>query len=262
MARRRSVRLGIIVPPSNTALEPIINAILVDLNNANQHVHFTARYSRFRVTTISADGSSNSQFEQPEMLGAASLLADANVDAIAWSGTSAGWLGIDRDRQLCAEIKRKFCTFASTSTLSLANIMHQSNSEVNRPLGLVTPYVPSLNEAIEANFSKEGITAVSGYRFLSLTSNHDIAEVDYQELTEMINQVLVKEDVSIITTFCTNLTAAPYASYWEAAHADRNLLILDSVSATVWGMLKHVGINQSQPALVRKWRKIFDISKL
>jgi len=89
------VRLGILTPSSNTVLEPVTSAILDDLPEV------TAHFARFRVTEIALSPSSVAQFDDEQILRAAELLADAKVDAIAWSGTSAAWLGFARDVALC-----------------------------------------------------------------------------------------------------------------------------------------------------------------
>src|SRR5271167_3421279 len=92
------VRLGILTPSSNTVLEPLIAAMLDDLPEV------TAHFARFRVTEIALSAASIAQFDDDEILRAAALLADAKVDAIAWSGTSSAWLGFARDVTLCERI--------------------------------------------------------------------------------------------------------------------------------------------------------------
>src|SRR6478752_79517 len=97
-SRAMRKRLGMITPSSNTVLEPATCAMLHGVDGV------TAHFSRFRVTEIALDAAALSQFDASVMLPAADLLADAKVDAIAWNGTSASWLGIGRDRSLCEGI--------------------------------------------------------------------------------------------------------------------------------------------------------------
>jgi len=54
-----------------------------------------------------------------------------------------------------------------------------------------------------------------------------------------------------ITTFCTNLRAAPLAATIEAA---TDIPLLDTVSTTVWGLLRAAG---ADPAAVRGWGRLF-----
>ncbi len=55
-----------------------------------------------------------------------------------------------------------------------------------------------------------------------------------------------------ITTFCTNLRAAPLAQQMEA---ELGIPLLDTVSTTVWGLLRAVGADPSQ---VKGWGQLFD----
>ena len=103
-----SKRLGMITPSSNSVLEPVTSSMTAGVTGV------TAHFSRFRVTEIALDTAALNQFDAAVMLPAADLLADAKVDAIAWNGTSASWLGVHRDISLCAAIT------ARTGAYSLA----------------------------------------------------------------------------------------------------------------------------------------------
>ena len=81
------VRLGVLTPSSNTALEPLTSAIVAGLPGVSAH------FSRFKVTEISLSPDALGQFDDSKILAAAELLADAKVDVIGWSGTAAGWKG-------------------------------------------------------------------------------------------------------------------------------------------------------------------------
>jgi maleate isomerase len=102
----KRIRIGILTPSSNTALEPLTCSLLASFNTQQSSYHITAHFSRFPVTTISLSPSGLAQFELAPILHAAELLAHAEVDIIGWSGTSAGWLGFDKDVTLCEEIEK------------------------------------------------------------------------------------------------------------------------------------------------------------
>ena len=124
------VLLGMLTPSSNTVLEPVCAAMLRDLPEASAH------FARFRVTSIALDERSLGQFEQEPMLEAASLLADARVRSVCWNGTSAGWLGLDAERALCAAIGERNGIPANSAVLALAELFRRTG--VAR-FGLVTP---------------------------------------------------------------------------------------------------------------------------
>src|ERR1700709_2634035 len=108
-------RLGMLTPSSNTALEPITNAMLA--GSADISVHF----GRFKVTEIALSEQALKQFDDSEILRAAELLAHAKVDVIAWNGTSASWLGLDRDERLCERITAATSIAARTPAVGLRN---------------------------------------------------------------------------------------------------------------------------------------------
>src|ERR1700759_886663 len=85
------IRLGMLTPSSNTALEPITSAMLAGLPGVSAH------FSRFKVTEIALSDQALAQFDTDNILRAAELLAHAKVDVIGWNGTSSGWLGFDTD---------------------------------------------------------------------------------------------------------------------------------------------------------------------
>lgn len=219
-----TIRLGVLTPSSNTALEPLTAALVSGLPNT------TAHFARFKVTEISLAAASTGQFDDSKILAAAELLADAKVDAIGWSGTSSGWLGFERDRVLCERIRQHTGVPATTAVLSLNDLLALRNV---RQLGLVTPYTSDVQERIVANYREIGVTVVAE-RHLGISVNHAFADVPPATLDRLIGEVCERRPQAV-TTFCTNLHAAPLARSVERAHG---IPLLDTVSTTVWGMLR------------------------
>ena len=102
-------RLGMLVPSSNTVLEPAVAKLLPADGSVTTHV------SRIGVVTISADERSLGQFTVGQFTAASTLLADAKVDLILWNGTAASWLGFDWDQQIIETIERQTMTRATTA---------------------------------------------------------------------------------------------------------------------------------------------------
>lgn len=72
-----------ITPSSKTAVELLTSRIFAPLGDT-----VTFHVTRIRVTRIALDDASVGQFADAHLLEAASLLADADMDVIAWNGTS------------------------------------------------------------------------------------------------------------------------------------------------------------------------------
>ena len=236
----RPIRIGVLTPSSNTALEPLTSAIAATVPGCSAH------FSRFTVTEIALSAQALGQFDDTKILAAAELLADARVDVIAWSGTAAGWLGFDADRHLVERIRARTGIVATTAVLALNELMAIAGV---RRLALVTPYTADVQERIVENYAREGIEVVAE-RHLDIRVNHDFALVEPTILHHLMREVAAARPQAI-STYCTNLRAAPLA---DAIEAELDIPLLDTVSTTVWGALRILGVDPSQ---VKGWGRLF-----
>ncbi len=234
------LRLGVLTPSSNTALEPLTSAMGAALPGCSAH------FSRFKVTEIALSEQALGQFDDSKILAAAELLADAKVDVIGWSGTSSGWLGFEADRRLVERIRERTGIVATTAVLALNELLALRG--VKR-LALVTPYTADVQQRIVANYAAIGIEVVAE-RHLGIRINHDFAQVEPQHLLALMREVAVARPEAI-TTFCTNLHAAPLA---EAVEAELDIPLLDTVSTTVWGALRACAADTTP---LRGWGRLF-----
>lgn len=236
----KRIRLGVLTPSSNTSLEPLTSAIVADVPGVSAH------FSRFTVTEISLKDQALGQFDDTKILEAAKLLADAHVDSIGWSGTSSGWLGFERDVQLCRRITEVTGIPATTSVLALNEILAKTGT---KKLGLATPYVPDVQARIVANYATLGVD-IPAEQHLGISVNFDFAEVTEDTLRSMIREV-AQSRPEAITTFCTNLRAAQLADELEA---ETGIPLYDTVSTVVWKQLRMAGIDTSD---IKGWGRLF-----
>ena len=233
---QRHIRIGILVPSSNTALEPLTQCIINAVNTPNQLI--TAHFARIPVIRIDLSDQSVGQFNSEVFLEAATLLIDAQVHVIGWSGTSSGWLGFQSDEELVGLIRSCLNVEATTSTLALNRALSAFGS---RTLGLVTPYTREVNKAILQNYASIDIEIpVNGERHLGITENAAIAGVDETTLDAMVQDVIEKVKPDAVTTFCTNLRAAQRVQHWEMLY---NVPVFDTVATVVWDCLRIVGVD-------------------
>jgi maleate isomerase len=236
----RPIRLGVLTPSSNTALEPLTSALAAAVPACSAH------FARFKVTEISLSQQALGQFDDSKILAAAELLADARVDVIAWSGTSSGWLGFDADRRLVERIRERTGIAATTAVLALNELLALGG--VQR-LALVTPYTADVQARIARHYREIGVEVVAE-RHLGICVNHDFALVEPLQLRGLMREVAA-ERPQAITTFCTNLRAAAMA---DVVEAELDIPLLDTVSTTVWGALRAAG---ADPSAVRGWGRLF-----
>ena len=240
ISRKDRKFLGMLTPSSNTTLEPVTSRMLAGLPEV------TAHYGRFRVTEIALGDRALGQFDFEPMLAAAELLADARCNSICWNGTSAGWLGFARDRDLCARIEQRTGVPASSSVLALEEIFRRTG--VSR-FGLVSPYTDDVQNAICANFRREGFECVAE-RHLDMRVNFAFSEVEPAAIVELVRDV-AKSRPQAITVLCTNMDGTSLAAGLER---ETGIPVYDSIATAVWGSLRAAGID---PGRVQGWGRLF-----
>ena len=236
-------RLGMITPSSNSVLEPVTCAMMANLDGV------TAHFSRFCVTEIALDAAALSQFDASLMLPAADLLADAKVDAIAWNGTSASWLGVGRDESLCAAIAERTGVPATTSTLACIDAIRAVGAA---RVGIVSPYTTDVQTRIARVWAEAGVTC-RAERHLELRDNFSFAEVPPATIASMIRAVAA-DGCDAAVVLCTNLDGAALATSLEA---ELGIAVLDSVAVTLWRTMALAGADCSR---LSDWGRIFRAS--
>lgn len=234
----RPHRIGMIVPSSNTCLEPQTYRILGGRTDVT--IHFT----RIPVTRIALDDSSNRQFDPAVMREAARLLATADVDVIAWNGTSGSWLGASHDRELVQEITEATGIPATTSTLAYLAAFSTFGTE---RIGLFTPYTEDVNQQVIAAYGNEGIKTID-HRALGLSDNESFARVTDDEMRPGSRELAAAAPDALVY-LCTNLYGANITAEIEEG---TGVAVLDSVAVTLWHALRLAGA----PLLDPHWGKL------
>jgi len=233
-------RMGVLTPSSNTVLEPLTSAMLADVPGTSAH------FGRFRVVKITLDEAGQDQFALTEPLKAAALLADARVGVIGWSGTSASWLGFDRDELLCNEIRTRHGIEACTAVLAINELLRRLG--LHR-FALVSPYTDDVQQRIIANYRAIGLDCVAEVH-ATRSDNFSFAELSVDEIRTMVREVARARPQAIVV-MCTNMRAALLAQELED---ELGVILVDSVAAFVWKALHLLG---APVATARRWGRIF-----
>lgn len=212
-------RLGMIIPSSNTVVERETPRLLPDDGSISVH------YGRFRVVKISDAPSSTDQFDLHAVVAAARLLADAEVELLLWNGTAASWIGFEYDNQLVAAIEAETQVPTTTAVRAINERLQQIKA---KRIGLVTPYVASLEADIVKNYRSIGIDVIAAAR-RGLTDNTAYARLSPAELSEMVREV-GREGPDAIVIMCTNMMGASVAGPLES---ELGIFVLDSVAVAV-----------------------------
>jgi len=228
------LRLGMLTPSSNTVLEPLTAAMLADLPGASAH------FARLRVVAIDLGAGSRAQFDLTPVLTAAELLADAKVQSICWNGTSGSWLGLEQDHALCAAITQRTGIPATTATLAL---MRAFGALGAKRIGLVTPYLAEVQQAIAARWAAQGLDCVAE-RHLEDPGNYSFAAHTEATVARLVREVAAARPEAI-AIHCTNFRGGGIAADLEA---ELGIPVLDSVAVSLWGAIGAAGADAGRLA--------------
>lgn len=232
------LRIGMLTPSANTALEPLTSAIVREVPNVSVH------YSRLHVMGSSLDPESDAQFTTEAFLRAAALLADARVDVIAWNGTSGSWMGLDWERALCEAIEAETGIRATGSTLAFFDAFAKFGI---KRYSLAVPYVQDHTEKIIETYAREGLDCVAS-EYLGFKTAAEIDAVPESTFRDQLASVAVPESEGIAVV-CTSVRAAPLVDEMEKI---LGIPIFDSIAVTAWKALEIAGV---EPKL-RRWGKL------
>jgi maleate isomerase len=226
------LRLGMIIPSSNTVVEQETSRMLSGI--AQVSVHF----ARFRLTAVSVADPAAAYYKSGLLLEAGKLLADARCHAICWNGSAGGLVGLDCDRQLCSDIEARTGIPATTSSLALVAAFRAT--EVKR-FGMATLNPPAMNVIIARNFAAEGFECVASTHRADIEDNFAMAEVGGDAIAGMVEQC-ARSRPQAITVFGTNTRGAPVVS---GAERRLGIPVYDTVALGLWGALRRAGVETS-----------------
>lgn len=230
--------IGWITPSANTVVERVTLGILRDFPEVSAHFS--------RTSVVGARDPFPTSYDFDDMLSAARLLGDANLDVVAWNGSKGGSLDFALDHQLVARIHELTGAKSTTSTLAIDEVFRADG--VTR-FALACPYIDAHRDRIVATFRREGYECVAA-RNVGLSDNYSFSQIQPDVIAGMLRDVAKSKPQAIIT-FCTNFPAAPLVA--EMEH-ELGIPIYDTVTMAVWGALRLAGVD-THPG--RAWGQVF-----
>lgn len=217
-------RVGLIVPSSNTVME-------VDLYRrlpAESTLH-TARMHLVETTP-----EAEATMLDEHLPTAVRDLASARPDVVVFGCTSAGAL---RGNEYEAELVRRMARETGAEAISVAASVREAiRRRGARRVGVVTPYVESLNDKIRESLESDGI-AVAAIHGLGIDENFEIASVDPEAIAEFAERSFGGEEIDLLFASCTNFRALDACAAIERALGvpaiTSNLAALEAVQAAI-----------------------------
>lgn len=218
------VRLGVITPSSNTNAEPATYRMLAELPWVSAHFSRFALPRQLDVTITAA-----------HLEPAALLLAEAEVDALAFHGTSGSWRGVEGDRELSTRLTET--TGIATTTATLATLAALEATAPGR-VGLAFPGTEEIGRQIVAEYARHGVEIARLSCAEDVATNAQIAALPRDRIEALLDGAC-GPGIDAVVAIGTNLRAAPLV---ETAERRNGVVVVDSAVAVVWQLLRMTGV--------------------
>ena len=221
----RAMRVGILVPSSNTVMEN-------DMHQGLAQDRFSVHTARMHLVETTPEAERTMVDETaPD---AAALLGTARPDVLVFGCTSAGSLaGLEGDRRL-AERLGEIAGCPGVGVISSA-VDALERRGVCR-LALLTPYVESLTASIARTLEEGGLEVVAAHG-LGIDDNIALADPTPDEIARIAAERFAGVDCDAVFVSCTNFRALEAAPAIEAALGrpvvTSNMAVIEAVERRV-----------------------------
>src|SRR5699024_6814423 len=148
----------------------------------------------------------------------------------------SGWLGFDRDKELCAKIEEETGIPATSSMLAQIEAFKEDNVKT---VNLVTPYIKEINDLIVEQYKNYCGIDVINVEGCGQTVNRSFSLVDSDRVEEMVKSV-ASSPADGISVVCTNFPAVYNVEYLEETY---DQTFYDSIAVVVWQAMRMVGVD-------------------
>jgi maleate isomerase len=213
-------RIGVIVPSSNTTVE-------TEFTNSLRGSRISLHTARIPLQDVTVEALSAMEKETEA---AATLLKDANVNAVVFACTSGSLIkGLGHDTAIAEKIHK----IVGRPVVVTATAVVQALNEIGaHNVSLATPYVEEINKK-EAKFLEENGFEVVNMKAFNLKRNLDIGQLTPNDTTVLARSAnSTFADALFIS--CTNLTTFGVLSNIEK---ELQKPVISSNSATLWASL-------------------------
>ncbi len=229
----RLVRIGQIVPSSNTTMETEIPAML---RAREQHYpeRFTFHSSRMRMQRVSAE---ELQAMNREGLRCAAELADARVDVMSTACLVAIMAqGPGYHRQVEEDFRRVVAeNGARCKVMTSAGALVQGLKRLGaKKISLMAPYMKPLTDKVAAYIENEGIEVLDRIAF-EIPDNLEVGRREPMRLLEDVKRLKTANADAVVLSACVQLQSLPAI---QAAEKMLGIPVTSTSVCTVRSMLE------------------------
>ncbi len=238
----RPLRIGQIVPSSNTTMETEIPAML-RAREAIRPERFTFHSSRMRMHRVTQE---ELEAMNRESLRCAAELADARVDVISTACLVAimamGPGQHHRTERELRDIARRNHSEAPVMT-SAGALIEGLRILGARRVALLAPYMRPLTEKVIAYIEAEGITVVDSISF-EIPDNLEVGRRDPALLLDDVNRLDIAGADAVVLSACVQMPSLPSV---QRAEDRLGLPVTSTAVCTVRTMLDRLGLDPVVP---------------
>lgn len=226
------LRIGQIVPSSNTTMETEIPAML---RAREQHYpeRFTFHSSRMRMKRVSAE---ELEAMNREGLRCAAELADARVDLMSTACLVAIMAqGFGYHRQVEEDFRRVVAENGAHSKVmtSAGALVHGLKRLRAKKVSLMAPYMKPLTDKVVAYIENEGIEVLDRMSF-EIPDNLEVARRDPMRLLEDVKRLKIANADAVVLSACVQMQSLPAI---QAAEKMLGIPVTSTSVCTVRNML-------------------------
>lgn len=242
-AQRRLIRVGQIVPSSNTTMETEIPAMLRARETVGSE-RFTFHSSRMRMKKVVKEELEAMDRDSDRC---ALELSDARVDVLGYACLVAimsmgqGYHRISQSRLAGVTKKNGAAAPVVTSAGALIEALHAMGM---KRIAIVCPYMKPLTRLVVEYIESEGVM-VKDYLALEIPDNLQVAAQDPAELLTLYKRLDHSNIDGIVLSACVQMQSLPSIA---AVENESGIPTLSAAVATSWRMLKALQLPTFIPA--------------
>ena len=225
MAQGERLRIGLLVPSSNTTMEPDFYRMAPE----GVSVHT----ARMRLDEVTPDGLIRMADDAER---GAALLATAGVDIVVYGCTTGSLVGGVRWEE---DLVDRLHDNTGIQTMSTSGAVVGALRTLGaQRVGVATPYTEVLNR-LETEFLEERGFQVAAIEGLGLVDNLEIGRVEREVIEGLVEAVASEADTIFIS--CTNLPALYLIDRLERRHGRP---VVTSNQASLWAALRDSSVKE------------------
>ena len=217
------IRLGLIVPSSNTTMEPEFYRMLPN--------SFSVHTGRLRLREVTVKGLA----EMEEKIEDEALkLSDASVDVIGYGCTSGSlFRGLGHDKIIEERIEK---ASGIPAVATAGAVIRALKALKIKKVAVATPYIDEIND-LEEKFLLANELQVVDLNGLKLKDNIKIGKLSSEVAYKLVMELRCDEADGIFIS-CTNF---PTVNSINKLEKELKKPVISSNTATLWAMLKRCG---------------------